>query len=121
MLLCSHDFQDNQLQLMFDVNFKKIKIQKLESRTLLNIDAEYEVITMSFNKLKNDIVINISAETNIVGLIFENDLGIYTCFLTRNTNTNTHIKEHNDNFNIIKYLKNENIYATFRKKEYGNK
>lgn len=105
MKICSYIFFENQLKLNFEDYFDKIKIQKIESKKLLDVNAEYEVISICFNKMKNDIIICISKETNFVGLIIETDNKVSTFLLQRTTTTTNN------------YLKNENIYATFRKKQ----
>lgn len=105
MKICSYNFFENQLKLNFEEYFDKIKIQKIETKNLLDVNAEYEIISICFNKMKNDIVLSISKETNIVGLIIETENKI-SSFLLQRTITTTN-----------NYLKNENIYATFRKKQ----
>jgi hypothetical protein len=105
MKIRCYNFSENQLKLNFEEYFDKIKIQKLESKQLSEVCADYEVISICFNKMKNDIVLNISKETSIVGLIIETNNGI-SSFLLQRTITTTN-----------NYLKNENIYATIRRKQ----
>lgn len=147
MNLCSYNFTEDQLRLHFKENFNKIKIQKSELSNLLDTKADYEVISICFNKMKNNIIINVSIDTNIVGLIIETEQGVFSFLLTRSRivlrddgHTYSHGELSDDqheakitrlqniqkykkiykNVQVNNYLKNENIYATFRKKEIQN-